>query len=187
MFSDMTPDLRVIWSKVVAGEATAWEELVELYAALVYTVASRVGLSKADAEDCAQDVWLALYRKRNSIRDPKAIPAWLIKTTRRRAVELARRTRHVSPPAESQLSPEIEAVDKQVITAENQTILEQALRQLDPRCRMLLESLYLQGQSISYSRLARQLDLSPNSLGPLRSRCLAKLAKILEKMHFDTD
>jgi RNA polymerase sigma factor (sigma-70 family) len=183
----MIPDIRVIWNKVVAGDAGAWEELVELYAVLVYTVAIRVGLSEADAEDCAQDVWLALYRKRNSIRDPKAIPAWLIKTTRRRAVELARRTRNASNEFEIQLSAESEAADNLVITAENQRILEQALSQLDPRCRMLLENLYLQGHGISYSRLAKQLGLSPNSLGPLRSRCLVKLAKILEKMHFCAD
>jgi len=187
MPSDMIPDLRVLWSKVVAGDATAWEELVESYAVLVYTVAIRAGLSEADAEDCAQDVWLALYRKRNSIKDPKAIPAWLIKTTRRRAAEMARRTKRGSDTAESQLLGEIEAADTEAITAENRTILEQALKQLDPRCRMLLENLYLQGQSISYSWLARQLGLSPNSLGPLRSRCLAKLAKILEKMGFYTD
>ena len=67
-----------IWKSVLAGDVHAWGELVRVYAALVNTVARRVGLSGLDAEDCAQHTWMSLYRNRRVIKDPQALPAWLI-------------------------------------------------------------------------------------------------------------
>ena len=87
----MATDIYRIWQGVLQGNPAAWQELVGLYSGLVNTIAIRVGLDVADAEDCAQHTWLTLYRKRDSIRDPKALPAWLIRTTHLKAARMAER------------------------------------------------------------------------------------------------
>src|SRR5438045_6321479 len=52
---------------------------------LVRHVALAIGLARAVAEDVVQPVWLALFGQLDKLRDPKALAAWLITTTRREA------------------------------------------------------------------------------------------------------
>ncbi len=183
----MTRTIHEIWSGVLAGDTRAWTELVDLYSSLVFTIARRAGLDEADAEDCAQFTWISLYRRRRSIRDPVALPAWLIRTTHRRALTLhQRRGRRNELESEQPLS-QPRLPDELVSEIEQQALLEIALSQLDPRCRRLLDALYLAPQPLSYQEIARDLRIKPNSLGPLRSRCLQRLKKILENLGWQVD
>lgn len=147
-----------------------------------------MGLSVADAEDCAQHTWLTLYRKRNSIKDPQSLPAWLIRTTHRQAVYLAQRMSHHNELTESDARVDTRNLpDELVQQLEHQVILEKAMAQLDPRCRHLLSELFLKGDEISYRRLASVMGLRPNSVGSMRTRCLKKLENILRKMGYSED
>lgn len=184
----MTWHVDDIWSGVINDDPRAWRALVERFAGLVTAVAGRVGLSEGDAEDCAQQTWIALYRRRKSIRDPRTLPAWLIKTTRRRAVRTLQRLVREStmaPPLDPGLDRPLP--DEEVLALERQAILESALLQLDPRCRKVLTALFFSPGSNSYGDIARSLGLATNTLGPLRSRCLKKLHAILKKMGYDLD
>ena len=186
----MIPDLPKIWSRVVRGDAAAWRQLVEAYSGLVYTVARRVGLAAPDAEDCVQQTWLALYRYRKRIKDPEALPAWLIKTTHRRAVQTFRRFDRRACRSQSAVDDRIDPTalpDEVICELESTAILEAAVGTLDDRCRKLITGLFLSPKPISYNEVARILGIKPNSLGPLRTRCLQKLKKILKKMGYDTD
>jgi len=86
-----------IWQGVLQGDPPSWRTIVERYEALVFTVARRAGLTRADAEDCAQHTWLSLYRTRHTIKDPVALPAWLIRTTHRRALRMAKQQARLNP------------------------------------------------------------------------------------------
>lgn len=178
-------DIRTIWTQVQAGNPEAWQTLVRIYAALVHTIALRAGLTSHDAEDCAQQTWITLYRKRRTIRDPAALPAWLMRTTHRRALRLARRYARYSDvdtaerPGRSDTLP-----DKVLEQLELETHMEFALSQLDPRCERLLRSLFLAEPRKSYRELAAALGVRPNSFGALRSRCLRQLKQILEKIGY---
>jgi len=184
----LTHNIHDIWKRVCRSEATAWRELVETYAGLVNGVARRVGLSIPDAEDCAQQTWLALYRKRESIKDPQSLPAWLIRTTHRQAVRMALRLNYQSElPDDENISDRRSLPDELVQQLEHQAILEKGLEQLDIRCRRLLTALFLEGDEVSYRRMAAVLGLKPNSVGSMRTRCLKKLENILKKMGYSGD
>jgi RNA polymerase sigma factor (sigma-70 family) len=188
----MIPDLPSIWSRVLQGDDSAWQQLVDGYSGLIYTVALRTGLSTADAEDCAQQTWLALYRNRRKIKDPEALPAWLIKTTHRRAMQLYRKYASQPPMAGVDLNPNLQIdnaalPDEIMAELESRAVLEAAVAQLDGRCKKLVTWLFLSPGKISYNDVSRRLGVKPNSLGPLRSRCLNKLRKILKDMGYDTD
>lgn len=182
----MTKNIGKIWEQVRAGDTQAWRRTVELYSGLVFTVARRVGLELSDAEDCAQQTWLTLYQKRKSIKDPVALPAWLIKTTHRNAVSMAKR---LAPTIDLETIgiPEdpAELPDQEVIRIERQAILAEGLTKIDERCRKLLAGLFLSGEKISYKKLAASLGVNPNSFGALRSRCLLQLRKVLKKMGYE--
>jgi RNA polymerase sigma factor (sigma-70 family) len=178
--------LNAVWAKVVDGDHQAWQELVSEYAGLVYGAARQVGLDTADAEDCAQFTWLALYKQRHKIRDAAAIPAWLTRTARRRAVRMAQT---LSRETALDSAPEPESTDaagdEETIRTQLREALPRAMEQLDPRCRKLLLALFLSDQEPTYRELALELDVDPNTIGPMRSRCLKRLEKILTKMGWD--
>ncbi len=158
------------------------------FAGLVNSVARRAGLSVPDAEDCAQQIWLALYRRRESIRDPQSLPAWLIQTTHRQAVHMARRKSHRAESSESDGGIDSRSLPDEIAQQlENQSLLENGMEQLDDRCRQLLTALFLEGDDVSYSRLASVMGLKPNSVGSMRTRCLKKLENILRKMGYTGD
>ena len=65
------------------GERQAWDALVERYAPLIWSICRRHRLEAADAEDAAQNTWLKLVDHLDNIRDPAALPGWLVTTTQR--------------------------------------------------------------------------------------------------------
>ncbi len=181
----MCYDIRDIWTLVIDGDREAWETLVRRFAPLVMTVARNAGLTPQDAEDCAQQTWLTLYRNRLGIKDPTRLPAWLIRTTHRRAVRASQRVvRDARLDPDLQSPRRVSLPDEEVLELERQAMLELALEQLDPRCARLLHSLFFSDEGKSYREIAREIGITPNSLGPLRSRCLKRLGIILEKLGY---
>lgn len=169
-----------LWQEILDGDAKSWETLVRRYQSLIYAIAIRSGLSMSDAADCFQQTWLALYQHRRRIKDPSRLSAWLVTTAKREALRLLSQSPSVSTsntindPADP--NP---LADNELIRLERQAHLEAALKQLDPRCRRLLETFFLSSEDKSYEEIAATLGLAANSIGPIRRRCLERLKRIL--------
>lgn len=175
-----------IWARVLGGDPSAWEELVLKYAALVYSVARRTGLRQAEAEDCAQQTWMALYTGRHTIRDPLHLPAWLTSTARRKAMRTRRRQLKADELHKSTDAPaEVSQPDEAIMAMQRIAQLDLAMEQLDDKCQRVLTEIFLAPEDLSYRDLALRLGMPENSLGPTRMRCLKKLRKILERMGYE--
>lgn len=162
------------------GDPRAWDELVERYGRLVYSIPRRMGFSAMDADDVFQDVFATLLRSLGSLRDRSRLSAWLITTTRR---ECWRRGRVASRHAEldeSLADGAPPAVDE-VARWEREQGVREAVRRLDDRCRELLTALFLETSSPSYEAIAARMGIPIGSIGPTRARCFKKLeARLLE-------
>ena len=182
----MQQSLSSLWSDVLVGDEKAWERLVGRFNSLVVAVARSHGLAEADLEDCAQQAWFALYTARGKIRDPLGIPAWLVRVARRKAQRLQLRAKS-RLSAEERFDPvsPTSSPEEQYLHALEAARIQTALELLDPRCRNLLARLFLSDDDCSYKELARDLGIAANSLGPIRSRCLKRLRKILENLDAD--
>lgn len=169
-----------LWDAVRDGDAEAWEVLVRRYESLVYTIATRAGLSMAEAGDCFQQTWLQLFLNRRKITSPDRISAWLTTTAKRESLRMRKRSsRHVEldeslPVADTRPLP-----DEEFDAMERRARLESALSRLDERCRSLLTALFLAPETRSYDQIAADLGVPKNSMGPVRSRCLDKLSKLV--------
>ena len=73
-----------------AGDAAAWDALVDRYLPLVTAVIGRLRLSPADADDVNQTVWLRLVEHLDGLREPRALPGWLATTARNEGLRLIR-------------------------------------------------------------------------------------------------
>jgi RNA polymerase sigma-70 factor (ECF subfamily) len=74
-----------------AGDEVAWEELVRRYQGRVFAVTLRYLRDREEARDVAQDVFVALYRRLDDIRDDRAFLAWLLRLTRNASLDRLRR------------------------------------------------------------------------------------------------
>lgn len=68
-----------------AGDEHAWRELVDRYTPLLGSVLRCFGLSTVESQDVAQTVWLRLVEHLGGLREPRALPTWIITTGKREA------------------------------------------------------------------------------------------------------
>ena len=168
-----------------AGDARAWEEIIDRYGRLVAAIPRRMGMSNADADDVFQDVFALLLRHLDSLRDGQLLAAWLITTTRRECWRRLRRQR-----AHSELPEEMPADDpgllEEIARGEREQAVRQAMLRLDTRCRDLLTALFLDPSQPDYATIAQQFGMAIGSIGPTRTRCFRKLDGFLRELGIDS-
>jgi RNA polymerase sigma factor (sigma-70 family) len=167
----------------LSGDSSAWNELVKRYQWLIYSVPRRYGLAVADAEDVMQNVFVIVYRRLSTLRDHTRLSAWLIRIAHHETLHHLQRT-----TLDDELSDEMldlkDPPAEQVQQLEAQQIVHQALQQLQPHCRRMLE-LFLSDANPSYEEVARCLGCPVGSVGPTRARCFKKLEAVLSEMGID--
>ena len=161
------------------GDQRAWDDLVERYAPLVWTVCRRYQLRSADAEDVHQTVWLQLVRRLEAIRDPAALPGWLATATQRECVRVLRAARRPHTPEsvpDAEAIPDQRAgmVEQDLLEAERHAVLREALARLPPGWQRLIGKL-IEDPPLTYAQISAALNIPVGSIGPLRGRCLDKL------------
>ncbi|MEU8024026.1 MULTISPECIES: RNA polymerase sigma factor [Micromonospora] len=164
------------------GDEAAWAELVRRYTPLVVAVIRAHGMSRADAADVNQTVWLRLVERLDQLRDPEALAAWLATTTRRECYRLSRLDRRMRPvdPYDDALDARhgslVDAVtpDEELLRAERRQALREGFAQLPPRCQHLL-ALLTADPPVSYREIGERLGMPVGSIGPTQARCLRKL------------
>jgi RNA polymerase sigma factor (sigma-70 family) len=176
----------VLIQSCLAGDESAWEELVDRYGRLVYAIPKRMGLSDSDAQDVFQDVFLTLLRHLGDVRDHTRLSAWLITTTRREALRYGRvGGRRVESVLEEAIVDDAPPPVDDVVRWEREQAVRQAIRRLDARCRELLTMLFLEPVTTRYETIATRLGMPVGSIGPTRARCFKKLDAILRQMGID--
>jgi RNA polymerase sigma factor (sigma-70 family) len=68
------------------------------------------------------------------------------------------------------------AADEDLLAAERNAALRQAFSDLPPNCRELV-TLLIADPPLSYAEISATLGISIGSIGPNRSRCLARLRR----------
>jgi RNA polymerase sigma factor (sigma-70 family) len=172
-------DDNALLARCRAGDESAWRALVERYAALILSVPRRHGLKAAPSEDVFADVCLALVRALPSIRDPQALPQWLIRSAARATWSVSRKLKQPVPDSAPALTGPAPP-DRLVSDLEEEQRVREALRRASPRCRRLLELLYFRAPTPTYDEIAREMGMPRGSLGPTRRRCLDRLRRRLE-------
>lgn len=170
------------------GDQQAWARLVEKYKNLIYSIPIKLGMYD-DAADIFQAVCVDLLSDLPSLRDPRALPKWLMQVCYHKC--LAHRTK-----AKRQVQMDDE--DAQNIPAESAAVLpeellvqlqrEQMVRDvvtaLSPRCQRMVRMLFFETPPRPYQEIAKKLGMATGSIGFIRGRCLVRLKNQLEKMGF---
>jgi RNA polymerase sigma factor (sigma-70 family) len=164
-----------------SGERRSWDALVERYAPLIWSICRRYRLSRADAEDVGQSVWLRLVDELDKLHDPAALPGWLATTTRRECWRVLHATRGPRAPAyrvdaENLPAEQDQGAEQELIEAERHAALREAFTHL-PADGQRLIALLITDPSLSYAEISARLGIPVGSIGPARSRCLDKMRR----------
>src|ERR1700723_1246146 len=96
-------------ARVGDGDQDAWNELVERYSPLVWSICLRYRLDRDDIDDVGQSVWLLLMGRIGTPGEPAALPGWLATTTKHECLRVLRVTRrhdHGGLPPEDHMPPD---------------------------------------------------------------------------------
>ncbi len=170
------PSVVSLVSRVGDGDQDAWNELIERYAQLVWSICARSQLSREDIDDAAQSVWLLLVENIGRLREPAALPGWLATTTRRECLRILgaaqrreQREEHVPPGL-------ADTTEQEIIAAERNAALRAAFAEMQRGCRELLAML-MSDPLRSYAEISATLGIPVGSIGPTRARCLDQLRR----------
>lgn len=178
-------------ARVGEGDQEAWNEIIERYAPLVWSICQRYKLDRQDIDDVGQSVWLLLVEHIGSLREAAALPGWLATTTRHECLRVLRagqRQDHAGLPPEEQMpsDPDAATAEQELIEAERNAALRAALAGLPDRCRRLLTML-ISDPPPAYAQISAALGIAVGSIGPIRARCLERLRRSPHLAGFLTD
>ena len=193
----LTPDLDII-KHCLDGEIDAWNALINRYKTLIYRVARKMGLSADDASDVLQDVSILLVNHLEDLRDQDRLSHWLIITTKREVWRLCRRRDRQTEKSVSSISLTEELTeeifesiqdtspspDSAYLALVDQSLVQQALQELDSPCKMILTHLYCNDPPGSHADAAKLLNIPLGSVSAKRDGCLKKMKKNLDKIGF---
>lgn len=161
------------------GDASAWNDLVDRFSPLVWNICMRYKLSRADASDVCQNVWLRLTERLDTIREPAALAGWLATTARRECLRTFRGHHGEIPTSfEIDVADERDRTDpdRALLHHERQQALLAALAELPERARELLLML-IEDPPRSYREISEKLGIPIGSIGPTRARHLERLRR----------
>jgi RNA polymerase sigma factor (sigma-70 family) len=163
------------------GDAGAWNQLVDGFSGLVWSVVRGHGLYGAEAADISQTVWLRFVEHLHRLRQPERAGAWLATTARHECLRVLRRRGRSVAMADvpEQLDGARDAdPGAVVVAAEDHELLMVALQDVSGPCQTLLR-LLIADPPLTYDEISAVLDMPKGSIGPTRQRCLSRLRAVM--------
>lgn len=144
---------KAIIRDILDGRTSAFEELVERYRSMVYTIAVRITKSEEDAEEVTQDAFMKAFRSLERFGGRSKFSTWLYRIAYNEAVSRLRKNKgnDVSMDDEEAQVPEIEetrsAMDR-LNANDRQACLEKAMEKLDEEEATIVTLYYIEEQKV---------------------------------------
>ncbi len=183
--------------RCVAGDAVAWEEIVQRFHRRIYNICYRFTGSQQDAEDLGQEVFIKVYRTLGSYDPDKgAFMTWVATLTRNLLVDHFRRSKQerVTDSIDEPAGPEEEtlslaarledsgpAPDARLQSREAQELVQKGLQKLSPELReaVILRNL----QDMDYREIALALKVPEGTVKSRINRGRTELARLLSRSY----
>jgi RNA polymerase sigma-70 factor (ECF subfamily) len=151
-------------ARCLAGDQEAWNDLVRSYSRYVYAICSQgYRLQGADAEDAFQDVFVRVYGRLGSLRNPEALRPWIAQLTRRVCLD--------------RIDVEPDGIESTIEQLDEAFAVREALEELPDECQEVLERFFCRDES--YRTIGEELGIPSGTIASRISRCLARLRERL--------
>lgn len=180
------PDERLV-RECRKGNEAAWAALIEKYKNLIFSVPIKFGLSREDAADIFQAVCVELFASLPKLREPKALPKWLMQTSYHQCLRWKKDRLNLFDDAaaiETAEADSDELPDRMIYELQREQMVREAVTALPARCGRMVAMLFFESAPRPYDEIAKELQLATGSIGFIRGRCLNKLRQLLEGKGF---
>ena len=181
-----------IMLRVTAGDDSGFNYLVEKYHRPMIHFLFRMVHNQAVAEELAQEVFLRVYRSRESYRAEAKFTTWLYRIATNLAVNHARDTRHEraaqnvyldAPDEETGTTPDVAddepSIEQKLLRDERMAAIRQHVMALPERQRMAV--LMHKYQGMDYRQIGEVLKLSESATKSLLFRAYQTLREKLKE------
>ncbi len=180
-----------IMLRVKAGDSAAFDYLVQKYRRPLVSFMYRMARNSAVAEDLAQEVFLRVYRSRNTYEPSAKFTTWLYRIATNLAVNHARDTRYERP----EVSVSLDEPDEETgttfelrdgkLTAEQEMVRRERLQAIRSKVEALPERqrtavIMHKYQQMDYKQIAEVLKLSESATKSLLFRAYETLREQLK-------
>jgi RNA polymerase sigma-70 factor (ECF subfamily) len=183
--------------RCIAGEAAAWEEIVQRYHRRIYNICYRFSGSPDQAQDLTQEVFIKMYSSLKSYDSQRAaFMTWMTTITRNLLVDYFRKTKQermtdsldAAPSEHEDAMPLSERIpdkalppDASVESRETREAVHRALQKLSPDLReaVILRDL----QDMDYREIATVLRVPEGTVKSRINRGRAELARLLQRTY----
>ena len=173
-------------AECLKGSETAWSELIDRYKNLIYSIPIKLGMFE-EAPDIFQAVCLDLLRGLSQLREPDALPKWIMQASYHKCLQYRRKAGESSPVTNAvgeALDSERAIPEEMLVELETEQMVRDAISHLNSRCERMVRMLFFEDPPRPYAEVARAFGVATGSIGFIRGRCLHRLRKQLEKMGF---
>ncbi len=169
------------------GSHDAWAALIDKYKNLIYSIPVKLGMYE-EAADIFQAVCLDLLSELPRLREPRALPKWLMQTCYHKCLRHRKSADRRLDVAEEHLEAIAESSsplpEELLAQLEREQQVRELITRLPERCQRMIHMLFFETPARAYEDVADQLGLATGSIGFIRGRCLRRLRKELEKVGF---
>ena len=180
------PDAQLV-RECVGGSEEAWRTLIFKYKNLIFSIPVKYGFSVDDSTDIFQAVCLDLLSELPKLRKIKALPKWIMQVTAHKCFHRKQQQQRMDilDPTSKEFEQSTPSHSEDILReAEDEQNLRQAMAELSPRCRELVQMLFYDEPARPYQEIAETLGIAVGSIGFIRQRCLERLRKRLLEAGF---
>jgi len=169
-------------SEIAQGRESALSALYDESKGLVYTFALKILDNQSDAEEIALDVYKYVWNNAANYNAELSNPStWLIMLTRSRSIDKNRSKKNaqeLSDIIEKEISSSEKSTEKAALESEQRKIILEALSELDPNHRRVLELAYF--YQYTQSEISEMMGIPLGSVKSIVRVATDKLKKTLE-------
>lgn len=141
--------------KCLNGEVGAFEEIVDRYKRLVYSVTMNMFKDKEDVYDVSQEVFLKIYKSLDKYNNEFKLSTWIARITMNHCLDILRKKRPQTVPLEkvAEASRKKDTPEERYIVSEERNELKKAIYSLPEKYRVLIILFHKQG--LSYEEIVK--------------------------------
>ncbi|MCZ6508745.1 MAG: sigma-70 family RNA polymerase sigma factor [Acidobacteria bacterium] len=179
-------DLATLLERCRQGDDLAWETFVRRYQGRIFAVAFHYMRDREEARDTAQDIFVKLYQRLDSLREGDAFLPWLLRLARNSCIDRLRRLKVRTPPVAVPVeeAPQLPAAgpspEQASLAGARVGLLYRALDQLSERNREMI--LLKDIQELKLNEISDLLALPLGTVKSRSSRARVELAKAVRAL-----
>ena len=168
----------IIIDNVLAGNQSAYAQLVNKYKGYAFTIANKILQNRPDAEEAAQDAFIKAYHHLAAFNRDAKFSTWLYRIVFNTAVSYKRKNKRKFEDIESTVIAHAQEGDAALERMDKQKYVNLALSKLNDADRTAITLFYL--QEFSLEEIAEITGMQANTTKVRIHRARAKLADELQ-------